>query len=100
MELLGSAVDINQQEIVKKQVLEEIVLVEPLPVSNGQTLYLERSHLAESIYILSCTCDSQHIFKRLVIIYLEILIALDLLGICTGLGKFARILGYAGNVSC
>ena len=81
MQLLGTAVDIHQQQIIQQQILDEIVLIKSLLIGHQQILDLKRNHFADHIDILTGTSGYENILQLLLIIDLEILISLDLLGI-------------------
>ena len=88
MQPLGAAVDVHQQQIVQKEVLDEIVLVQALLVGRHQALDLEGRQLADYIGVLPGPGGHQHILQNLVIEYLKELISLYLLGIRHRCGKF------------
>ena len=81
MKLFGTAVDIHQQQIVKQEIFDEIVLVKALLVGHHQILQLECRHLSHHVCILTRITGDQDILKLLVIIDLKELAALDLLAV-------------------
>ena len=81
MQLLGTAVNIHQQQIIQQQILDEIVLIKSLLIGHQQILDLKRNHFADHIDILTSTSGYENILQLLLIIDLEILISLDLLGV-------------------
>ena len=66
MQLLGPAVDIHQKQIVQKQILDKIVLVQPLLVCRQQHLHLECGHLADGIHIFPGAPGHQNILQLLI----------------------------------
>ena len=81
MKLLRTAVYVHQEQIVQQQVLDEIVLVEPLLVRHHQILQLKCRHLPHHVSILTRIVGDQNILKLLVIIDFKELATLDLLAV-------------------
>ena len=81
MQLLGTAVNIHQQQNIQQQNLDEIVLIKSLLKGHQQILDLKRNHYADQIDILTGTSGYENILQLLLIIELEIQISLDLLGV-------------------
>ena len=88
MKLLGPAVNIDQQQVVQKKVLDKVILVKPLLIGNQQILNLERRHLSDDINILADTACHKYVFQLILVINFEILVSLNLLGIRRGSRKF------------
>ena len=99
MQPLGTAVDIHQKQIIQKQVLDEIILIQAFPVSHQKILYLERRNLADGIHILACGAGHKHIRQLLIVKYLKKLIPLYLLGIRRRSRKFRNRSADAVHVS-
>ena len=57
MELLGSVIYIDKKEIVKQEILDEIILVKSLLVRNKKILYLECGNLAYHIHIVAAALN-------------------------------------------
>ena len=53
VKLLSPVVNVHQQKVVQKQVLDEVVLVKTLLVSYQQVLNLECSQLANHVNIIA-----------------------------------------------
>ena len=53
VKLLSPVVNVHQQKVVQKQVLDEVVLVKTLLVGHQQVLYLERGQLAHHVDIVA-----------------------------------------------
>ena len=101
VELLGTAVNIDQEQIIQQQILNKIIFIKPLLVCNKKILDLESRHLPYHINIFTNPCRDQDIFQLLFIIYLKILKSLNLLGIRRRLGKIRRFRRTARHVrSC
>ena len=81
MKLLGTTVNIHQQQIVQQQVLNEVILIKSFFISYQQILDLESNHFADHIDIFTGTAGYENILQLLFVIDLEILVSLDLLRI-------------------
>ena len=57
MELLGSVIYIDKKEVVKQEILDEIILVKSLLVRNKKILYLECGNLAYHIHIVAAALN-------------------------------------------
>ena len=61
MQLLCAVVNVYQQKIIKKQVLDEVILVETLLVSHQKILDLERCQLSYHVNIIAAALGKQDI---------------------------------------
>ena len=61
MQLLGPVIDIYQQQIVKEQVLDEIILIKALLVSHQKVLDLKCRQLPNHICVVTASLDKQNI---------------------------------------
>ena len=87
-ELLRPVIYVDQEQIVKQQILDKIILIEALLVSDQQVLYLKCRDLADRIGILRSALHNYDIFKLKFIKYLKKLMSLYLLAVS---GRFRKI---------
>ncbi len=83
---LGTIIYINQQQVVKQQVLDEVVLVKVFLVGNQQILDLERGQLAHHERLLASGSDDD-VLQLIVVVDLKVPLIADLLGISLRVGK-------------
>ena len=87
VEFLCTVVNINEQEVIKKKVLDEVVFVEALLVCDEEVLDLECCQLSYHIYVItSATCEKD-VFELMLVKHLEKLISLYHLAVCRGIHK-------------
>ena len=68
MKLLGTTVNIHQQQIVQQQVLNEVILIKSFFISYQQILDLESNHFADHIDIFTGTAGYENILQLLFVI--------------------------------
>ena len=75
MQLLGTAVNIHQQQIIQQQILDKVVLIISFFIRNQKALNLECGNLADLIAGFVLPLHLNHILRHAVVINLKILIA-------------------------
>ena len=75
MQLLRTVIYINEQKIIKQQVLDKIILIKTLLICHKKILYLKSRNLANHINIFASAVNYKHIFKAAVVINLEKLVS-------------------------
>ena len=81
MEFLCAVIDIHQEQIIQKKILDEIVPVEPLPVSNDQILKLAHRDPSDHMYIFTGTSCDQDILRFILPHYFKEMIPLKFLAV-------------------
>ena len=74
MKFLRPVVDINEQKIIKKQVLDEIIFIEPFFVGHQKILDLECCQFAYHIHVIATAFCKQDVLKLMFIKYFKELI--------------------------
>ena len=82
VKLLGTVININQQQVVEQQVLDKIILIEPLLICYQKILDLETGNLSHHVYIIAVSACQKNILKLVLIKYLEKLISVHHLTVC------------------
>ena len=87
VQFLGAVVNIYEEQVIKKKVLDKAVLVKSFLICNDQILDLERCQFTDHIGVLIVSMSDQNIFQLLVVTDLEILESLDELTVSLGFYK-------------
>ena len=87
VQFLGAVVNIYEEQVIKKKVLDKAVLVKSLLIGNDQILDLECCQFADHICVFIVSMSNQNVFQLIVITDLEILESLDKLTVCLGFYK-------------
>ena len=74
MKFLRPVVDINEQKIIKKQVLDEIIFIESFFVGHQKILDLECCQFAYHIHVIAAAFCKQDVLKLMFIKYFKELI--------------------------
>ena len=87
MKFLSSVVDINQKEIVKKKILDKVILVKSLLVGDKKILNLECCDLAYHVCVISLALCHKNVFQLIVVKHLEELVSSYHLALCRRIHK-------------
>ena len=87
VKFFGPVVDVHQKQVVKKKVLNKVILVKALFVGYKKILDLERCQLPHHIRIIAAAFGQQNIFQLVLIKHLKELISLDHLTVCRRIYK-------------
>ena len=62
MELFRPVVNVHQKEVVQKEVLDKVVLIEPFFICHQKVLDLEYDQFSDHVYIVARALCQQYIF--------------------------------------
>ena len=87
MQLLRAIVNVNQKQVIKKKILDKVVLVEALLIGYQKILDLERRHSPHHMNIITVAVCQKYILQLMLVEYLEKLTSRHYLTVCRRLCK-------------